>query len=92
MSGVYPYFFIIARWIIALCSLGIIGAWIHYFIKTKSPRTPIAALVTADGISIDITATENKKLQSFFQRICSIIKFLLFALWLQFVFLHYIQL
>ena len=71
MSGVYPYFFIIARWIIALCSLGIIGAWIHYFIKTKIPRTPIAALVTADGISIDITATENKKLQSFFQRICS---------------------
>ncbi len=59
MSGVYPYFFIIARWIIALCSLGIIGAWIHYFIKTKSPRSPIAALVTADGVSIDITATEN---------------------------------
>ena len=45
LSGVYPYFFIIARWIIALCSLGIIGAWIHYFIKTKSPRTPIAALI-----------------------------------------------
>ncbi len=59
MSGFYIYFFMIARWIIALCSLGLAAAWIHCFIKTKQHRLPIAALVTPDGITLDITATEN---------------------------------
>lgn len=59
MSGFYPYFLAIARWIIALCSIGLAFAWTNYFIKTKKPRLPLAALVTPDGIAIDITTTEN---------------------------------
>ncbi|MBO5106640.1 MAG: FtsW/RodA/SpoVE family cell cycle protein [Clostridia bacterium] len=59
MSGFYIYFFMIARWLIALCSIGLVAAWIHCFIKTKHHRMPLAALVTSDGISLDITVTEN---------------------------------
>lgn len=59
MSSFYVYFFMIARWIIALCSIGIALAWTGYFIKTKKHRLPLACLVTPDGILIDITATEN---------------------------------
>ena len=59
LSGIYPYFFMLARWIIALCSLGLIAAWINYFVKTSPHRSPIAALVTPDGVSVDVTATEN---------------------------------
>ena len=59
MSAIYPYFFMIARWIITFCSIGIIFTWIHYFVKTHNRRTPLAELVTADGISLDITVTEN---------------------------------
>ena len=59
MNSFYTYFFMIARWFIALCSLGVAAAWMHYFIKTKKHRLPLAAFVTPDGISIDIFATEN---------------------------------
>lgn len=59
MSGIYPYFFMIARWIIALCSVGIAIAWTNYFIKTRFLSSPLAALVTADGITLDIFNAEN---------------------------------
>ena len=59
MSGVYIYFFMIARWIIPIISLGLVAAWIHYFLRTKKHKSPLAAFVTPDGISLDIFSTEN---------------------------------
>ena len=59
MSGVYIYFFMIARWIIPIISLGLVAAWIHYFLRTKKHKSPLATFVTPDGISLDIFSTEN---------------------------------
>lgn len=59
MSAIYPYFFLISRWLIALCSFGLIITWARYFYKTKFNRKVLAALVTADKISLDVTMAEN---------------------------------
>lgn len=59
MSAIYSYFFIIARWFIALSSIGLIVSWVRYFYKVKLPKQVFAALVTPDKISLDVTAAEN---------------------------------
>lgn len=59
MSSIYPYFFVIARWIIALCSVGLCFAWVVYFIKTATRRSPLAVFTSPDGKTLDVFATEN---------------------------------
>lgn len=59
MSGIYPYFFWIARWFIALSSIGLVISWARYFYKTKPGNKILASLVTADRFSLDITVAEN---------------------------------
>ena len=59
MSSIYPYFYMIARWIIALCSVGLALTWVSYFIKTRYRRSPLAVFTTPNGKTLDIFATEN---------------------------------
>lgn len=59
MENVYMYFLLISRYVIAIASLGLIFSWIVYFKKTKRHPSVFAALVTPDGISLDINMMEN---------------------------------
>ena len=59
LGAIYSYFFIAARWLIALCSIGLVIAWLLYFCKTKLVKQIFASLVTTDGVSIDINVAEN---------------------------------
>ncbi len=59
MSSFYPYFFMVARWIIALSSINLVFCWISYFIKTAYRRSPLAVFTSPDGKTLDIFATEN---------------------------------
>ena len=59
MENIYTYFLLIARYVIAFASVGLIFAWISYFRKTKQPLCPLAAFMTPDGISLDINMAEN---------------------------------
>ena len=59
MSSIYPYFYMIARWIIALSSVGLALAWVSYFVKTAYRRSPLAVFTSPDGKTLDVFATEN---------------------------------
>lgn len=59
MENIYTYFLLIARYVIAFASVGLIFAWISYFRKTKQLLCPLAAFMTPDGISLDINMAEN---------------------------------
>lgn len=58
MSGIYPYFFAVSRWVTPLLTVAIALLWVSCFIKNKKVSSPLAALVTRDGISLDIYAME----------------------------------
>jgi len=59
LSSIYPYFYMIARWIIALSSVGLALAWVSYFVKTAYRRSPLAVFTSPDGKTLDVFATEN---------------------------------
>ena len=59
VSAIYPYFFLISRWLVAFSSIALIITWARYFCKTKSVGGVLAALVTADKISLDVSLSEN---------------------------------
>lgn len=58
MSAVYPYFFAVSRWATALLTLVIIYLWISCFIKNKKQPSPLAELVTKDGMSLALYTME----------------------------------
>lgn len=58
MSAIYPYFFMVSRWAVAILSLVIVWQWIVCFIKNKKQPSPVAELVTKDGISLAMYAME----------------------------------
>ena len=59
MNEIYAYFFWIARWFIALSSIGLAISWGRYFYKTKPKNKILAALVTTDGFALDVSVGEN---------------------------------
>lgn len=59
MEVFYTYYLAIARWLIALLSIGLAVGWVRYFKALKRPLPILAELTTADGLSIPITSKEN---------------------------------